>query len=101
MLSLVQNQFLGRRANLWTKLGRAKPVKEISLADTVAMVCTAGMDTLSAMGLLKEMLGKTKMVLRWVKRFILTMLGAVAVEISKVESHIGGVKAVCGCFGRY
>ena len=40
------------------------------------------------------------MVLRWVKRFILTMLGAVAVEISKVESHIGGVKAVCGCFGR-
>ena len=97
MLSLVQNQFLGRRANLWTKLGRAKPVKEISLADTVAMVCTAGMDT---MGLLKEMLGKTMIVLRWVKRFMLTMLGAVAVEISKVESHIGGVKAVCGCFGR-
>ena len=75
-------------------------MKEISLADTVAMVCTAGMDTLSAMGLQKDMLAKTEMVVRWVKRSMLTVLGAVSMEISGVESHIGRVKAACGCFAR-
>ena len=81
-LSLVHKQFLGRRASLWTKLGKTKPVKEISLTDTRAMVCTAGMDALSALGLQKDMLAKTKMVVRGFKRSMLTVLGAVAVEIS-------------------
>ena len=81
-LSQVHKQFLGRRASLWTKLGKTKPVKEISLTDTRAMVCTAGMDALSALGLQKDMLAKTKMVVRGFKRSMLTVLGAVAVEIS-------------------
>ena len=59
-------------------------------------MCTAGMDTLSAMELQKDMLTKTEMVVRWVKRSMLT----VSMEISGVESHIGGVKAACGCFAR-
>ena len=82
VLSQVQKQFLGRRASLWTQLGRAKRGRRSALADTGAMVCTAGLDILGTMGIQKDMLAKTRMVLRGVKRSRLTVVGAVAVEIS-------------------
>ena len=51
VLSQVQKQFVGRRANQWKKLGSAKAVKEMALADTGAMVCTAGLNMMDAMGI--------------------------------------------------
>ena len=82
VLSQVQKQFLGRKARLWAQLGRSKPVRERGLADTGAMVCTAGLDTIKALGLQVNMLARTRLVVRGVKRSRLTVLGAVAVEIS-------------------
>ena len=80
VLFKLQQKFLGRRASLWTKLGRSQPARERGLADTGAMVCTAWMDTARAMGLQVDI--QTKMVVRGVKRSNLTVLGVVAVEIS-------------------
>ena len=54
VLSQVQKNFLGRKAWLWTQLGRSKPTREKELADEGAMVCTEGLDTVRAMGLQVE-----------------------------------------------
>ena len=54
VLSQVQKNFLGRKAWLWTQLGRSKPKREKGLADTGAMVSTEGLDTVRAMGLQVE-----------------------------------------------
>ena len=67
VLSQVQKKFLRRKARLWTLLGRSKQGRERGLADTWAMVCTAGQDTVRAMWLQVDMLAKTKMVVRRVK----------------------------------
>ena len=78
----VQKQFLGRKAKWWRQLGRSKPVGERGMADTGAQVCTAGLSTIEAMGLQVNMLAKTRLVVRGVKGSRLTVLEAVAVEIS-------------------
>ena len=54
VLSQVQKNFLGRKAWLWTQLGRSKPTREKGLADTGGMACTEGLDTVRAMGLQLE-----------------------------------------------
>ena len=57
-------------------------MRERGLADTGSMVCTAGLDTIKALGLQVNMLARTRLVVRGVKRSRLTVLGAVVVEIS-------------------
>ena len=64
------------------QLKNAKSTKESSLKDTGAMVCVCGMSTVLSMGLGANVLAKTRMVLMGVKRTRLTVLGALAVEIS-------------------
>ena len=60
-----------------------REVKAIKgLADTWTMVCTAERDIIRAMVLQVYMLPKTRLVLQGVKRSKLSVLGAVAVEIS-------------------
>ena len=61
---------------------KVKARKGKGLADMGAMVFTAGLDTVRAMGLQVDMLAKTRMVVRGVKGSNLTVLGAVAVEIT-------------------
>ena len=63
----VQKKFLGRKARLWTQLGRSNLARERGLAETGAMVCTEGLDTVSRMGLQVDVLAKMKMVVRDVK----------------------------------
>ena len=67
VLSQVQKTFLRRKARLWTLLGRSKPGRERGLADTGAMVCTAGQDIVRAMWLQVDILAKTKMVVQGVQ----------------------------------
>ena len=53
VLSKVQKNFLGRKAWLWTQLGRSKPTREKGLADTIM-----------AMVLQVDMFAKTRLVVQ-------------------------------------
>ena len=66
---------------MWSKLGNTKPKKKLALADMGAMVCTMGLNILGDFGLQKDVMEKTKMVVRRVKRSVLT-LGVLTVDVS-------------------
>ena len=57
------------------KVRECEASEKMSLADTWAMVSMAGMETLRAMGLQTDMLARTKVVVRGVKRSRLTVWG--------------------------
>ena len=82
VMSQIEAQFVGRKVGLWGQLKNARSTKECSLKDTGAMICVCGMSTVLSMGLGANVLAKTRMVLMGVKRTRLTVLGALAVEIS-------------------
>ena len=67
---------------MWSKLGNTKPKKKIALADMGEMVCTVGLDMFWDLGLQKDVMEKTEMVVRRVKRSVLTLMGALTVDIS-------------------
>ena len=67
---------------MWSQLGNAKPKKKLALADMGAMVCTVGLDMFWDLGLQKDVMEKTEMVVRRVKRSVLTLMGALTVDIS-------------------
>ena len=54
---------------------------KFALADMGAMVCTVGLNMFGDLGLHKDVMEKTKMVVRGVKRSVLT-LGVLTVDIS-------------------
>ena len=81
VFSQIKKQFVWRRVSLWSKLGNTKPKKKIALADMGAMVCTVGLDMFWDLGLQKDVMEKSEMVLRRVKRSVLT-LGVSTVDIS-------------------
>ena len=56
-------------------MGKNKPQKEAALADMGEIVCTAGLNMRGDLGLQKDVLAKTKMVGRGVKRSVLTLVG--------------------------
>ena len=58
------------------------PKKKLALADMRAMVCTVGLDMFWDLGLQKDVMEKTEMVVRRVKRSVLTLMGALTVDIS-------------------
>ena len=62
-------------------MGKNKPQKEAALADMGEIVCTAGLNMRGDLGLQKDVLAKTKMVGRGVKRSLLT-LAVLTVDIS-------------------
>ena len=64
VLSQMKKQFMWRRASLWSKLGNTKPKKEVALADMGAMVCTTGLNMFGDLRLQKDVMTKTKMVVR-------------------------------------
>ena len=66
---------------MWSKLGNTKPKKKVALADMGAMVCTVGLNMFGDLGLPRDVMEKTKMVVRGVKRSVLT-LGVLTVDIS-------------------
>ena len=82
VLTQIQKQFLRRDTKLWQQLGRTQPAIEHGLSDSGAQVCTAGLETMEALGLSRSMLAKTRLRVRGVKRTELRVLGVVAVEIS-------------------
>ena len=82
VFSQIKKQFVWRRVSLWSKLGNTKPKKKIALADMGAMVCTVGLDMFWDLGLQKYVMEKTKIVVRRVKRSVLTLVGALTVDIS-------------------
>ena len=82
VFSQIKMQFVLRRASLWSKLGNTKLKKKVALADMGAMVCTVGLDMFWDLGLQKDVMEKTKMVVRRVKRSVLTLVGALTVDIS-------------------
>ena len=51
-------------------MGNVRSVKEVALADTKSMVCPPWLN----MGIQRDMLAKTKMVMREVKRSILAVV---------------------------
>ena len=59
---------------MWSKLGNTN--------DMGAMVCTVGLNMFGDLGLQKDVMEKTKMVVRRVKRSVLTLVGALTVDIS-------------------
>ena len=80
-LSQIKKQFVWRRVSLWSKLDNTKPKKKLALADMGAMVCTVGLNMFGDLGLQKDVMEKTKMVVRRVKRSVLT-LGVLTVDVS-------------------
>ena len=78
VLSQKKKQFVWRRVrvSLWSKLGNTMPKKKVALADMGAMVCTVGLDMFWDLGLQKDVMEKTEMVVRRVKRSVLTLMGA-------------------------
>ena len=53
----------------------AKPGKEVALTDMGKTVCTADLHMLGVMGIQKDMLARTKMVVWGVKISMLTVVG--------------------------
>ena len=53
---------------MWSKLGNAKPKKKLAFADMGGMVCTMGLNMFGDLGLQKDVMEKTKMVVRGIKR---------------------------------
>ena len=82
VFSQIKKQFVWRRVSLWSTLGNTKPKKKIALADMGAMVCTVGLDMFWDLGLQKDVMEKTEMVVRRVKTSVLTLMGALTVDIS-------------------
>ena len=81
VLSQKKKQFVWRRVSLWSKLGNTKPKKKIALADMGAMVCTVGLNMFGDLGLQKDVMEKAQLVVKGVKRSVLT-LGVLTVDIS-------------------